>query len=445
VIRRPALVLPLVLLLGACGTVPVSQVNPEAAYQARSNRLTGISEWQFTARLSMDDGVDGGSGRLQWHAMAQSDRLDFQGALGRGAWRLSVTPAGALLEKGDGSRTRAPSVDQLASSSAAGPLISSAISRSATCSCRAVWKRSTHLTESSSQSAGGPCRPGAKRMAERFVWPAPAKLNLFLHITGRRADGYHELQTLYQLLDWGDRLSIETRPDGVIRRSSGPDGVAEQEDLAIRAAHRLKEAAGGRLGATIGIRKHIPAGAGLGGGSSDAATVLLVLNRLWGCGLSQHELARIGLSLGADVPVFVHGRSAWGEGIGERLQALELGDRHYVLLFPGVRVATAGVFADPQLRRDTPPIKPAATLPDSAANDCEAVVLARHPEIAAGMRALAEYGQPRLTGTGSCIFLAARDESVARSVTSRLKSRYNVRAVRGVDRSPLMQRLLKGN
>jgi 4-diphosphocytidyl-2-C-methyl-D-erythritol kinase len=282
-------------------------------------------------------------------------------------------------------------------------------------------------------------------MNERFVWPAPAKLNLFLHITGRRADGYHELQTLFQLLDWGDRLSIETRADGAIRRTTGPQGVAEHEDLAVRAAHLLRDATGCRLGARIGIRKHIPVGAGLGGGSSDAATVLRVLNRLWGCGLGRAELARIGLSLGADVPLFVHGRSAWGEGVGERLQAMELGERHYVLLFPGIPIATAKVFADPALRRNALPLKPTTTLPETARNDCEPVVLASYPAVAAAMRALSRHGQPRLTGTGSCVFLPVPDESAARDVTSQLNSRYNVRAVRGVDCSPLAQRLKKGN
>lgn len=278
-------------------------------------------------------------------------------------------------------------------------------------------------------------------MSERFHWLAPAKLNLFLHVTGRRSNGYHELQTVYQLLDWGDRLAVEPHPDGSIRRSVDLPGIGEEEDLAIRAAKLLQEASGCRAGARIGVQKCIPAGSGLGGGSSDAATVLRVLNELWGCGLTLAELGRLGLALGADVPVFVHGHSAWGEGIGERLQPVGLGERHYVLLFPGLSISTAEIFADPALRRDAPRLAPGGAVPDSAVNDCEPVVLKRYPELLRSMEDLAEFGRPRLTGTGSCIFLPVNDALAAGRVTSLLKSRYNVRAVRGVDRSPLLQQL----
>jgi 4-diphosphocytidyl-2-C-methyl-D-erythritol kinase len=279
-------------------------------------------------------------------------------------------------------------------------------------------------------------------VAERFDWPAPAKLNLFLHVTRRRDDGYHELQTLYQILEWGDRLQVEPGPaGGKIRRSTVHPDIPEAEDLCIRAARLLQAECGCRRGATIGIEKRIPPGSGLGGGSSDAATVLHVLNRYWGCGLSATELADLGLRLGADVPVFVHGHSAWAEGIGERLRATELGERHYVLVFPGEGIATRDVFTDPLLPRDTPARAFSELDPQACRNDCERVVLARHPVLSRVMAELSEYGCPRLSGTGSCIFLPVAGAAEAAGTTSRLKSRYNVRAVRGVDRSPLLEKL----
>jgi 4-diphosphocytidyl-2-C-methyl-D-erythritol kinase len=178
-------------------------------------------------------------------------------------------------------------------------------------------------------------------------WPAPAKLNLFLHVTGRRADGYHELQTLFQLLDLADTVGITPRSDGVIERRSGPAGVAPEEDLAVRAARSLQAATGSRLGASLTVRKRIPMGGGLGGGSSDAATTLLALNELWGCGLSLDELAGLGLALGADVPVFVQGFSAWGEGLGERLTPVALPEAWYAIIFPRVSVSTPGRIPEP--------------------------------------------------------------------------------------------------
>ncbi|NIM69760.1 MAG: 4-(cytidine 5'-diphospho)-2-C-methyl-D-erythritol kinase [Xanthomonadales bacterium] len=273
------------------------------------------------------------------------------------------------------------------------------------------------------------------------AWPAPAKLNLFLHILGRRTDGYHELQTLFQLLDWGDEVRLQITSDGRIERVGNLPGVPAQSDLAVRAARALQAHCGVRAGALIDIHKRIPLGSGLAGGSSDAATTLVALNELWGCGLSKPELAELGLALGADVPVFVLGRSAWAEGVGERLEPLRLGTRHYVLIFPGLRIATAEVFADPHLPRDTPAIEPARWRFESSRNDCEAVVLARHPELREVMQAAAAFGSPRLTGTGSCIFLPAEGENAARGITTALKPRYNVRAVRGVDHSPLLARL----
>ncbi|MGE8263747.1 MAG: 4-(cytidine 5'-diphospho)-2-C-methyl-D-erythritol kinase, partial [Stenotrophomonas sp.] len=190
------------------------------------------------------------------------------------------------------------------------------------------------------------------------TWPAPAKLNLFLHITGRRPDGYHQLQTVFRLLDWGDRIHLRVRDDGRIRRE-GPSvaGVAEADDLAIRAAHLLKAAANIAQGADIGVEKRVPAGGGFGGGSSDAATVLVALNRLWGAGLEVDALAALGLQLGADVPVFVRGHNAWAEGVGELLTPIALPPAWFVLVHPGVHVPTPALFASPDLTRDAPVAK----------------------------------------------------------------------------------------
>lgn len=279
-------------------------------------------------------------------------------------------------------------------------------------------------------------------------WPAPAKLNLFLHVLGRRPDGYHDLQTLFQLLGWGDELFIEPTAGRAIERLSDLPGVAPEQDLAVRAARLLQAETGTQAGARLLVDKRIPAGAGLGGASSDAATVLVALNHLWGCGLNALELAALGARLGADVPVFVHGHSGWAEGIGERLTPLALGERHYVLLFPGIAVSTADIFHATELRRDSNPM----VCPGPGElwgaepwrNDCEPVVFARHPEIAEMAADLAPFGTPRMTGTGSTLFIMSMQKSHAERVTMQLKSRYNVRAVKGVDRSPLRDRVATG-
>ncbi|MGK2924552.1 MAG: 4-(cytidine 5'-diphospho)-2-C-methyl-D-erythritol kinase [Lysobacterales bacterium] len=273
------------------------------------------------------------------------------------------------------------------------------------------------------------------------VWPAPAKINLFLHVTGRRADGYHELQTLFQLLDWGDEVLLRVTDGPGIGRVGADYAVSEDEDLAVRAARALQSATSGRQGAEISVRKRIPLGAGLGGGSSDAATVLLVLNRLWGCGLGLAELAELGARLGADVPVFVRGCSAMATGIGERLEPVAIGPRHYVLVFPDLSIATGAVFADPGLCRDSGPISLAEALAGLGCNDCEAVVKKRHPEMAEVMVDLARWGRPRMTGTGSAMFLQQDSLERAISTAREIKSLYNARAVTGVDRSPLHEML----
>lgn len=273
------------------------------------------------------------------------------------------------------------------------------------------------------------------------VWPAPAKLNLFLHVTGRRPDGYHEIQTLFQLLDWGDELQFEHRDDGQIERQYIIEQIPESHDLCIKAARLLKAETGCRQGANIHLSKNIPLGSGLGGGSSDAATVLHALNNLWGCGLKTDELAKLGLRLGADVPLFVHCQSAWAEGIGEQLQPFLIEASWYVLVFPDIEISTQEVFGDAGLKRDTRPLEQKQYDFSRCRNDCQKVVMNLFPELRKTMKNLAQWGTPRLTGTGSCIFIPVNDENEAIRITNDLKSLYNVRAVRGLNNSPLLARL----
>lgn len=273
------------------------------------------------------------------------------------------------------------------------------------------------------------------------TWPAPAKLNLFLHVTGRRPDGYHEIQTLFQLIDWGDQITLRATSDGAIRREPADYPVAEADDLVVRAAHALRQATDCVQGACIGVRKNIPLGSGLGGGSSDAATVLLGLNHLWGCGLGLADLAALGVRLGADVPLFVHGHTAMARGIGDRLEPVALGTRHYVLVFPGLSISTQAVFGDPDLRRDSRPISLAEALAGGGRNDCEAVVSKRYPAMASALENLRQWGRPVMTGTGSGIFLPMDSAEQAISAARKIKTLYNVRAVSGVDRSPLREML----
>ena len=273
------------------------------------------------------------------------------------------------------------------------------------------------------------------------VWPAPAKLNLFLHVTGRRADGYHDLQTLFQILDWGDELSFEINASGHVGRCGNIAGVPEQDDICVRAAHLLKSRCGVTQGVQITLNKRIPMGAGLGGGSSDAATVLSVLNRLWSCGLSRRQLAELGLELGADVPVFVYGYSAWAEGRGEKLQAVTLGPRHYVLVFPEVSISTAEIFAHPSLKRDSEPVEMFPDRLRPGRNDCTPVVLHLYPELRRLVEELSAWGEPQMSGTGSTFFLSFDTKKNAIEAASELECRYNVRPVSGVDRSDLLRNL----
>jgi 4-diphosphocytidyl-2-C-methyl-D-erythritol kinase len=250
-------------------------------------------------------------------------------------------------------------------------------------------------------------------------WPAPAKLNLFLHVTGRRPDGFHDLQTVFQLIDLHDDLRITVREDGEIVRPKGPAGVPEESDLVVRAARALKAASGTPLGASIQVIKRIPMGGGLGGGSSDAATTLLALNHLWRTGLTPENLASLGLALGSDVPVFVRGSSAWAEGRGEVLEPVGLPERWFVVVHPGVHVATAPVFQAPELTRNSPKLTMRAFLEAGARaagrNDCESVVRARFPEVADALDWLARFGSARLTGTGACVFADFASAAISRA------------------------------
>ncbi len=272
------------------------------------------------------------------------------------------------------------------------------------------------------------------------AWPAPAKLNLFLQIVGRRADGYHQLQTVFRLLDWGDSVFLRPRMDGVIARvGEGAAGVAEADDLLVRAAKILKNESKCVQGVDIGIEKRIPIGGGFGGGSSDAATVLVALNRLWGLGFDFERLAELGLRLGADVPVFVHGRNAWAEGVGERLTAIDLPSAWYLLASPGVHAATAGLFQAPDLTRNAAPAKIADFLSGTAlGNAFEPVLRRREPAVEALFEALARIGTPRLTGSGSGCFVEFATRESAEAALAALPVGVNAWLARGADRSPLL-------
>jgi 4-diphosphocytidyl-2-C-methyl-D-erythritol kinase len=276
-------------------------------------------------------------------------------------------------------------------------------------------------------------------------WPAPAKLNLFLHVVGRRADGYHELQTVFRLLDFGDEIALRVRADGRIERVAGLAGVAPEADLAVRAARALQAASGTPLGADIAVSKRIPAGGGMGGGSSDAATVLRALDQLWGCGLDAHRLAAIGLALGADVPVFVHGRTAWAEGVGERLQPLDLPPQVYLVVDPGAQVATGPVFQAPELTRDTPRTTIRGFLDGvPTRNDLEPVVRLRHPTVDAALTWLGRIAPARLTGSGACVFAAMPDRAAAERAAAECPSPWRAIVAASRDRSGLLDRLDAG-
>lgn len=276
------------------------------------------------------------------------------------------------------------------------------------------------------------------------AWPAPAKLNLCLHIVGRRENGYHELQTLFQFLDYGDQLNFALRADGAIQRVTGPAALDAGQDLCVRAATLLREASGVQAGADISLQKRLPMGGGLGGGSSDAATTLVALNRLWGAGLSTAELAQLGLKLGADVPVFVHGLAAWAEGVGEQLTPVDnqrLNEPFYLVITPGCEVSTAAVFNHPGLTRDTAPLKIAAFFEGRMGNDCLAIVRSEYPEVARALDWLGRFAAAKLTGTGSSVFAAFEQRGDALAAQAQVPDAWQSFVARGLNRSPLLKRL----
>lgn len=274
-------------------------------------------------------------------------------------------------------------------------------------------------------------------------WPAPAKLNLFLRIPRRRADGYHELQTVFRLLAWGDTVRIRLRRDRRIRRvGASVAGVEADDDLLVKAARLLQSEANVALGADISVEKRIPAGAGLGGGSSDAATVLRALDRLWGLDLGEDRLAAFGLALGADVPVFVRGRNAWAEGVGEKLTPLALPQAWYLLVDPAIHVPTAELFRSPDLTRDAAPVKIADFASGTVlGNAFEPVLRRREPAIEAAFLALSGIGRARLTGSGSGCFVEFATRAAAEQALAELPEELRAWVVAGVDRSPLLDAL----
>lgn len=272
-------------------------------------------------------------------------------------------------------------------------------------------------------------------------WPAPAKLNLCLHIVGRRADGYHLLQTAFQLIDLVDELDFSDRPDGVIERVAGPAEVPAEQDLVVRAARLLATRTGCQRGVAIAVRKRIPIQGGLGGGSSNAATVLVALNERWGLNLPEDELAQMGLALGADVPVFIRGRSAWAEGVGEQLTPVDFPETACLVIRPDAAVSTAEVFQAAELTRNSPLTTIRGFLEGGGHNDCTPVVRSRYPQVAEALDWLQDFADARLTGTGSCVFALFADEAAAQRVLARMPGRWQGFVVRGINRSPLLDRL----
>jgi len=278
-------------------------------------------------------------------------------------------------------------------------------------------------------------------VGSRERWPAPGKLNLMLRVVGRRPDGYHLLQTVFQFIDRFDWLSFDVRSDRRVGLQSLLPGVPQEQDLTVRAACLLQKAAGCRYGVDIQVEKRLPMGGGLGGGSSDAATTLVALNKLWDVGFSAERLCELGIQLGADVPVFVTGRSAWAEGVGEQLTPIELPTPWYVVIVPACHVSTAKIFSSPGLTRDSKPIKIKDFISGCHDNDCLAVVRQTHRPVSAALSDLARFGKSRLTGTGACVFAAFDSLNRAQNAANKLSDRWQVFVTKGVNRSPLYDKL----
>jgi len=278
-------------------------------------------------------------------------------------------------------------------------------------------------------------------MTQRLLaCPAPAKLNLFLHVTGRRADGYHLLQTAFQLIDRCDTLDFEVRDDGQIIRSNDIPGVPADTDLIVRAARLLQEKTGCPLGANLTLHKILPMGGGLGGGSSDAATTLIALNRLWHTGLSKTELMSLGLQLGADVPFFIFGENAFAEGVGEELQAIQTPERWFVVIEPGVQVPTPAIFSAKELTRDSKIVRIADFSSNAEMfwkNDLQTVACAMFPEVDEAVRWLSQFGNAKMTGSGACVFCAFADESAADKVIAQMPERWTSWKAKALNRHPM--------
>ncbi|MDK9561602.1 4-(cytidine 5'-diphospho)-2-C-methyl-D-erythritol kinase [Gallibacterium anatis] len=270
-----------------------------------------------------------------------------------------------------------------------------------------------------------------------FSFPCPAKLNLFLYINGRREDGYHELQTLFQFLDFSDQLTVTINNSGNITLENQLDDVVPEDNLIFRAAKLLQQYTQTSLGASLSIEKKLPMGGGVGGGSSDAATTLVALNYLWQTNLSLSQLAELGLKLGADVPIFVHGKAAFAEGIGEKISYCEPDEKYYVVLKPNVAISTAKIFQDPKLPRNTPKRSLSQLLADVYTNDCEKVVRDHYPEVEQAIQWLVQYAPTRLTGTGACIFAEFDSQDAAIAVYQQRPTHLSGFVAKGVNRSPL--------
>ena len=274
-------------------------------------------------------------------------------------------------------------------------------------------------------------------MSETITVSAPAKLNLFLHITGQREDGYHLLQTVFQFLDYADSITLSLRDDGEINRLTELTGVTAENDLVVKAAKLLQKYCDSHLGVDISVDKILPMGGGLGGGSSNAASVLVALNYLWDCGLNQEKLMQLGVQLGADVPVFIFAQSAWAEGVGERLKEVDLPEKWYLVLKPPINVSTAEVFSNSQLRRDCATITIRDFLTGQTENVCEKPVREMYPEVDRALTDLAKFGESRLTGTGACVFAAFDSKEEAEKALTGLSEKWDGFVARGMNQTPL--------
>ena len=272
-------------------------------------------------------------------------------------------------------------------------------------------------------------------------WPSPAKLNLFLHILGRYENGYHQLQTLFQLLDSGDALAFDITASTEISLSPSIPGVNDEDNLIIKAAKLLQQICHVQKGAAIQLQKTLPMGGGIGGGSSNAATTLVALNALWECGLSAAQLAEVGLQLGADVPIFIHGQTGFADGVGEQITPVDLADNWYLVVNPGIHVGTADIFREAALPRNTPAMAWSNYTFEATRNDCQAIVCEKHPEVAKLLQWLVHYAPSRMTGTGACVFAIFSDENSARHVLGKLPAEWSGFVAKGVNTSPLQQKL----